>query len=220
LGPRERREREREEVRTRILDAARELFASEGVDSVTMRRIADRIEYSPTAIYFHFRDKEALLAELCDSDFRAFAHGFSLIAQIPDPVERLRAAGKAYVEFGLNHPSHYRLMFMTPKTTEASTIAKGNPEEDAYAFLKGIVAELMAAGRFRDDLTDVDLTAQVIWSAVHGLVSLEIAKCKDEWVEWRPIEERSAVSIDMILRGLLKGGATGSQPVGKDTSAG
>lgn len=204
MGPRERREREREEVRTRILDAARELFANEGVESVTMRRIADRIEYSPTAIYFHFRDKEALLAELCDCDFRAFAHGFTLIAQIPDPVERLRAAGRAYVEFGLNNPSHYRLMFMTPKTTEASSIVKGNPEEDAYAFVRGIVVELMAGGRFRDDLTDVDLAAQVIWSGVHGVVSLEIAKCKDEWVEWRPIEDRSAMTIDMILRGLLK----------------
>lgn len=205
MGPRERREREREEIRTRILDAARELFVSEGVDAVTMRRIADRIEYSPTAIYFHFRDKEALLAELCDCDFRAFAHGFNLIAQIPDPLERLRAAGRAYVEFGLNNPSHYRLMFMTPKTTEpASTIAKGNPEEDAYAFLKGIVAELMAKGRFRDDLTDTDLAAQVIWSGVHGLVSLEIAKCKDEWVDWRPVGARAEIVIDMIVRGLMK----------------
>jgi len=204
LGPRERREREREEVRTRILDAARELFANEGVDSVTMRRIADRIEYSPTAIYFHFRDKEALLAELCDSDFRAFAHGFTLIAQIPDPVERLRAAGRAYVEFGLTNPSHYRLMFMTPKTTPANTIVKGNPEEDAYAFLKGIVAELMASGRFREELIDVDLAVQVIWAGVHGVVSLEIAKCTDEWVDWRPIEERTGAAIEMIVRGLLK----------------
>lgn len=203
MGPKERREREREEIRTRILDAARELFANEGVESVTMRRIADRIEYSPTAIYFHFRDKEALLAELCDCDFRAFAQGFIAIAQIADPVARLRAAGQAYVSFGLNNPSHYRLMFMTPKTAD-STIAKGNPEEDAYAFLKLIVAELMQQGRFRDDITDVDLASQVIWSAVHGLVSLEIAKCKDEWVEWRPIEERSRGMVDMIINGLLK----------------
>ena len=203
MGPRERREREREEIRTRILDAARELFANEGVESVTMRRIADRIEYSPTAIYFHFRDKDALLAELCDCDFRAFAQGFIAISQIADPVERLRAAGQAYVSFGLNNPSHYRLMFMTPKTAE-STIAKGNPEEDAYAFLKVIVAELMEQGRFRDGITDVDLVSQVIWSAVHGLVSLEIAKCKDEWVEWRPIEERSRGIVDMIITGLLK----------------
>jgi AcrR family transcriptional regulator len=204
LGPKERREREREEIRTRILDAARELFANEGVESVTMRRIADRIEYSPTAIYFHFRDKEALLAELCDCDFRSFAHGFAAIAQIPDPVERLRAAGEAYVSFGLNNPSHYRLMFMTPKTTEANTIAKGNPEEDAYAFLKIIVVDLMEQGRFRDDITDSDLAAQVIWSAMHGMVSLEIAKCKDEWVEWRPVADRARATSEMIINGLLK----------------
>jgi AcrR family transcriptional regulator len=195
LGPKERREREREEIRTRILDAARELFVS---------RIADRIEYSPTAIYFHFRDKESLLAELCDYDFRSFAHRFNAIAQIDDPVARLIAAGEAYVSFGINNPSHYRLMFMTPKNTEPNTIAKGNPEEDAYAFLKSIVGELMARGRFRDEITDVDLAVQVIWSAVHGVVSLEIAKCKDEWVEWRPIEERARVASEMMIRGLLK----------------
>lgn len=204
MGPRERREREREEIRTRILDAARELFANEGVESVTMRRIADRIEYSPTAIYFHFRDKESLLAELCDYDFRAFAQQFIAISQIPDPIERLRAAGQAYVSFGLNNPSHYRLMFMTPKVAESNTLVKGNPEEDAYAFLKLIVAELMEQGRFRDDIANADLAAQVIWSAVHGLVSLEIAKCKDEWVEWRPVEERTRAVVDMIINGLLK----------------
>ena len=208
MGPRERREREREEIRGRILDAARELFVSEGFESVTMRRIAEKIEYSPTAIYFHFKDKDALLTELCEHDFREFAHGFNLIAQIPDPVERLRTAGHAYVQFGLTNPSHYRLMFMTPKVLDDAakrvTIDKGNPEEDAYAFLKGIVADLVAGDHFRDGINDVDLAAQVIWSGVHGLVSLEIAKCNDEWIDWRPVEQRAAITIDMILRGLLK----------------
>jgi len=204
LGPKERREREREEIRTRILDAARELFANEGVESVTMRRIADKIEYSPTAIYFHFRDKESLLDELCDCDFRAFAQGFAQIAQIPDPADRLRAAGEAYVSFGLDNPSHYRLMFMTPKSAESKTIEKGNPEEDSYAFLKVIVAELLQQGRFREGLTDVDLLSQVIWSGMHGVVSLEIAKCKDEWVAWRPVEERARLMSDMIIDGLLR----------------
>jgi AcrR family transcriptional regulator len=203
LGPRERREREREEIRTRILDAARELFASEGVESVTMRRIADKIEYSPTAIYFHFRDKEALLTELCDCDFLAFAQGFNVIAAIPDPVERLRQAGYAYVDFGIRNPSHYRLMFMTPKASESKAIAKGNPSEDAYAFLKTIVAELIGSGRMNDGLTDPDLASQVIWSAIHGVVSLEIAKCNDTWVDWRPIEERTRHMVDMILHGVL-----------------
>ncbi len=204
MGPRERREREREEIRTRILDAARELFASEGVESVTMRRVADRIEYSPTAIYFHFRDKDALLAELCDCDFRAFSQNFTEIARIPDPVERLRQAGRAYVAFGLEHPSHYRLMFMTPKTAGSQTIEKGNPEEDAYAFLKAIIVDLGQQGLLREEYDNIDLAAQVIWSAIHGVVALEIAKCNDQWVEWRPMTERTEAMIALIERAVIR----------------
>ena len=203
MGPHERRAREREEIRTLILDAARELFAAEGIEAVTMRRIAEKIEYSPTAIYFHFRDKEALLTELCNIDFRAFAQGFAKMAEIADPIERLRASGYAYIDFGLRNPSHYRLMFMTPKTVSSSEILRGDPTEDAYAFVKGIVVEIKAAGRFRPGLTDVDLLTQVVWSGVHGLVSLEIAKCTDDWVDWRPMEERARVGIDMIIKGLM-----------------
>ena len=204
MGPHERRAREREEIRTLILDAARELFAAEGVEAVTMRRIAEKIEYSPTAIYFHFRDKEALLVELCDTDFRAFAQGFAAMAQIADPVERLRQSGYAYIDFGLKNPSHYRLMFMTPKSVTSKEIVKGDPAEDAYAFVKGIVTEIVATGRFRSDLTDVDLLTQVVWSTVHGVVSLEIAKCNDNWVDWRPIAERSRLAIDMVIDGLAR----------------
>ena len=206
MGPKERREREREEIRTLILDAARELFASEGVDAVTMRRIADRIEYSPTAIYFHFRDKESLLAELCECDFRDFAHGFVALSQIADPLERLRAIGRAYVEFGLANPSHYRWMFMTPKPVNEKTdmSTKGNPEEDAYAFLKQIIGELLEQGRVREGLTNVDLLAQTTWGAIHGIVSLEIAKNQDPWVDWASLEERTDLTIAMIERGLLK----------------
>src|SRR5258706_8452785 len=140
LGTTERRERQREELRGQILDAARELFAELGYDAVTMRKIAERIEYSPTAIYFHFKDKEALLRELCDTDFAALAHEFQKIARIADPMDRLRAIGRAYVAFAVGYPNHYRLMFMTPKPggmrAEDSRLRRGNPEEDAYAFLR------------------------------------------------------------------------------------
>ena len=206
MGPKERREREREEIRARILDAARELFAQEGVESVTMRRIADRIEYSPTAIYFHFRDKESLLSELCACDFRAFAGRFAGAAAIADPLERLRAAGHAYVEFGLTHPSHYRLMFMTPKTTETDQIEKGNPEEDAYAFLTGIIRDAIEQERLRPELTDVALVSQIVWAGVHGVISLAIAKCTDDWVDWAPLEERATLMIDVLLDGLSRKG--------------
>ena len=156
MGTAERREREKQELRTRILDAARELFAEEGYDAVTMRRIAERIEYSPTAIYFHFRDKHALMQELCDEDFGALAGEFQKIAAITDPIDRLRRIGQAYVGFAMSHRNHYRLMFMTPHPEamrpEDSRLTRGNPEEDAYAFLKATVAEAIAAGRLRPEL--------------------------------------------------------------------
>src|SRR5919202_4998419 len=98
MGTRERRAREREETRERILDAAREMFAAQGVEAVTMRAIADRIEYTPTAIYHHFRDKQALISELCDRDYRSLAHHFQRIGRPHAPVERPRALGMAYAE--------------------------------------------------------------------------------------------------------------------------
>jgi AcrR family transcriptional regulator len=206
VGVIERREREKQELRQQILDTAREMFAAEGYEAVTMRKIAEAIEYSPTAIYLYFKDKEELIHELCQSDFRALAKEFQKIAQIPDPVERLKKTGRSYVEFGLAYPNHYRLMFMTPhpEPTAAMTADKGNPEQDAYAFLRVIVRECMAAGRFRDEYADVDLIAQVLWAGVHGIVSLWIAKGCDHWVEWRPVGDLAETMIEMQLRGVLK----------------
>ena len=209
MGPKERREREREEIRTLILDAARELFASDGVEAVTMRRIAEKIEYSPTAIYFHFKDKEALLKELCEHDFRVFAQQFAQLMVIPDPIERLRRAGHAYVNFGFHNRSHYRLMFMTPKFDEHAdpvSAGQGNPAEDAYAFLKSLVTEAVTQGKFKPELTDPELISQVIWAGVHGVISLEIAKCRDAWVDWRPIEARTHLMIDVLIAGLVGSG--------------
>src|SRR6266581_2790999 len=99
MGTNERREREKMELRRKILDTARQMFVSEGYDAVSMRKIAPKIEYSPTAIYLHFKDKEALFAELCSSDFRRLAQTFSSIAEVKDPVARLRRIGQTYLGF-------------------------------------------------------------------------------------------------------------------------
>lgn len=206
MGPKERREREREEIRSVILDAARELFVQDGYESVSMRKIADRIEYSPTAIYFHFKDKEALLKEICAHDFLALAHDMAALQQVADPIERLRGAGHAYIEFGVRNPNHYRLMFMTPHPpvdpSDDLGVQKGNPEEDAYEFVKHIAAEGVAAGRFRDGLTDIELIAQTVWAGVHGVISLQIAKCNDAWVDWRPLEVRAKTMVDALIDGM------------------
>jgi AcrR family transcriptional regulator len=210
MGIAQRKEREKLETREKILDAARELFVSEGYEGVSMRKVAQKIEYSPTAIYVYFQDKEQLFLELCHCDYRRLAESFVMLAQIPDPVERLRKIGHAYMQFGLENPNHYRMMFMTshPPVPEGieKEMGKGNPEEDAYAFLVQTVREALEASAFRPELTDADLIAQTLWAGVHGVVSLQIAKSDDPWVPWHSFEKRAEFVITGLLKGFLKQG--------------
>jgi AcrR family transcriptional regulator len=206
MGPKERREREREEMRDRILDAARELFASEGYEAVTMRRIAQKIEYSATALYAHFADKERLLGALCAADFATLAADLARIARIKDPIERLRKVGHAYIEFGLTHPNHYRIMFMTPHPAieheDEELEKRGNPEQDAYAFLMSIVAEAIETKRFAAEYREPELVSQTIWAGVHGVIALEIAKANDAWITWRPLKKRAHAMVELLIRAL------------------
>ena len=206
MGIEERRERERDEIRAKILDAARELFAKEGYGAVTMRRIAEKIEYSPTAIYGHFADKDALIHELAARDFLELAHQFARLAKINDPIERFTKIGPVYVEFGLAHPNHYQLMFMTPRPISgaaADRIFNGDPAQDAYAFLKHTAAEAIASGRLRSEYKDPELLAQAAWASVHGVVSLHIAKRNDAWIDWRPPRRVARMLAEALFRGLL-----------------
>lgn len=207
MPPKFKTEQERLKTRTAILDAARELFAERGVEAVTMREIARRIGYSPTAIYLHFTDKESLIRELCDTDFLTLARELQAIERIADPIERLRLLGLGYVKFAVTHPNHYRLLFMTPqlpKDLDNSAIEAGNPEQDAYAHLRAMVADAHAANCFRADLDDPDLVAQTLWAGLHGVCSLEIAKRYDCWVEWREFETRVALMQQVLMRGFLR----------------
>ncbi len=206
MGVKERREREKLETRDLILEAARELFVSEGYEGVSMRKVAEKIEYSATAIYVHFADKEDLFRELCHKDFAQLAQVFQSVALPEDPVERLKRIGRTYIEFGRQYPNHYQLMFMTahPQTelNERDCQVKGNPEVDAYALLRQTVQQAIDAGVFRQGMNDAELISQTLWSGVHGVISLEIAKHCDPWVDWRPLEQRVEVILDAVLRGL------------------
>ncbi|MCC6132703.1 MAG: TetR/AcrR family transcriptional regulator [Acidobacteria bacterium] len=205
MGITERKEREKQAVRTRILDAARELFIRDGYEAVTMRRIAEAIEYSPTTIYLHFKDKDALIRELCRTDFALFGAAFRQAGEERDPIERIRKSGHAYIRFGVEHPNHYRLLFMTPSqmsATEHEEFHQKEPELDAYAFLKQAVEEALAAGRFRQELTDSDLISQVLWAGVHGVVALHITMGVSGFPGWRPLEEIAGAVIDNQLLGL------------------
>jgi AcrR family transcriptional regulator len=207
MGSAERRTRERAETRERILEAAREMFVEQGYEATTMRAIADRIEYTPTAIYHHFLNKEALLAELSAADFRALGAAFQKIGRIADPIERLRRCGQAYVEFGLRHPMQYQFMFMTRKPPGFMKDLKSNdPSEDAYGFLRHTCADAIAAGRLRPEYGNADEVALMAWSALHGFLSLRIVKHQDDWLEWGDPKSTADRICSALLEGVLREG--------------
>lgn len=205
MGSTERRQRHKLELREKILDAARELFNARGYDAVTMREIAARIEYSATALYAHFADKQTLLSELCREDFSHFGETLVAFASVRDPVERVCRAGLAYFEFAEKHPEHYRLMFMTERPPlSPGDCERGDPTRNAYVFLRQMIADLKSAGALRPGLDDVDQVAQTAWAAVHGAVALDLTIDRTgPWLDFKPRPERVAGVLDLVLSGLL-----------------
>jgi AcrR family transcriptional regulator len=207
MGSNERRERERLAMREQILNAARELFATRGYEAVTMREIGKRIEYSATALYNHFADKEALVRELCRRDFSDFAQRFlSAVVGSKSPVESMCRAGLVYLGFAEQFPQHYRLMFMTP-LPEAPPEAgeREDPRMNAYVFLRQLVDALLVGNYLRKDLTDPDLVAQTIWAMVHGTAALELTLDKQEaWLDFKPRRARFAEALRTLTRAILR----------------
>jgi AcrR family transcriptional regulator len=205
----ERREREKQEVRELILITAQKLFVELGYEGVTMRTVATRIDYSPTAIYSYFSDKEALFQELCERDFTELLEAVQKLAVIANPLDRLMSCGRAYIEFAVTHPNHYRLMFMTPLNSGASmsrdSEGKSSAIEGAYQFLRSLVHECLEAEFFLPQLADVDLIAQTLWAGVHGVAALEITACKQSGVPWRKLQDRSGLLLQSIMRGMSAG---------------
>ena len=204
MGVKERRQRERTQVREKILDAALDVFAQDGADGVTMRALADAIEYSPPVIYAHFRDKEAIIQELCYRQLRSLAQQFANFGAL-DPVERLRRIGYVYADFAVDHPSHFRFLFLTPHQLSLDDdAAKDDPEQNAYAFLKQTVKDGLAAGVFRSEYTDAEEIAQLCWGSAHGFVALHNIKEQNSWIDWREPRKSAHRLVDVTLAGLVK----------------
>jgi AcrR family transcriptional regulator len=204
-----RRERERLELRTKIFDAARELFASQGYEAVTLRKIAETINYSPTTIYSYFKDKESLISEIVAHDFKEYTQAFSSCASIEDPWQRLKCAGRIYMSWGIAHPYHYRMMFMSPPAVSEANKKTVEPLSDpsiheAYAFLQSTVREAIAKGYFHPDFSDEELLVQMLWAGMHGIVTLAIAQGRDARISWKSPEEISETMMNVFMRGLKR----------------
>jgi AcrR family transcriptional regulator len=200
MGITERREREREGIRKKILDAARQLFEAEGYDKVTMRRIAEAIEYSPTTIYLHFEDKDDLVRALCHEDFGRLLEALSLLPPAADPVETIRQLGRAYVGFAVDNPNHFRFMFMSAHPKD-ETFGPTDPGWRSFGALLEAVKHAIEAGRLRpmDPLT----AAQVLWMNVHGIAAALVAMPPAQWPHGPAAPDLVEQVIENGIRGLL-----------------
>jgi AcrR family transcriptional regulator len=202
MGIAERRAREKDELRQKILDAATELFLKNGYESVTMRGIADRIEYAPSTIYLHFKNKIEIVAAICQETFE------TLIERLEEtenqglgPIDSLKAGMRCYIQFGLDHPRQYQLVFGDANAAEVSaTIESIQLGEQALAFLARALVRCQEAGLF--PATDAGADAIVVWSQMHGTTAILINDYGRYEFPWPPREAVIERSIDLIVRGL------------------
>jgi AcrR family transcriptional regulator len=198
-----RRARQKAQLRQEIIDAARDILAREGYEQLSMRKVAERIEYSPTAIYLHFEDKRDLVFQVCEETFGKLVSELeSLDAEFKDPVARLREGLRRYVAFGLRHPQHYLATFVAVPTEQLPEDIEryNNPESNgmrALGILRESVLACVEAGKFRK--VDPDVTARALWAALHGITSLLIQMPNFAWGDQKAIVESV---IDTAIEGL------------------
>ncbi|MCY1083100.1 TetR/AcrR family transcriptional regulator [Archangium lansingense] len=157
------------------MSAAREMVVREGFAALSMRKLAEAIEYAPATLYLHFESREDLARELSVRGFQQLLEFLAPAARVEEPLERLAEVARAYVRFGLEQPETYRLIFMEdPKLT---TALFGEGQDDlgakAFALLVKPLEELKAGGRLAAD-ADTRQLAEVLWAGVHGIVSLKL----------------------------------------------
>lgn len=171
---RHRQDREKQELRRAILDAAGELFLEQGYERFSLRKVAERIGYSPTTIYLYFRDKDDLLFNVVDEGFVRFSQQLMVEAERQeDPWERIIALGRAYVAFGLQNPVYYQLMFMQRTDFLMHPSAgESQPRIASFRVLRQAIQQAIDAGILRPG--DAENYSDVLWALVHGMVSLAI----------------------------------------------
>jgi AcrR family transcriptional regulator len=183
-------------LRDQIRDTARDLFAREGYESVSMRRIGSEIGCSPMAIYRHYENKEELLLSICEETFSRMIQLLDETRLQPGPaLERLRRCMRTIVDFHLSHPNHYKVTFMTlmpPGSVAQRKVAIGQRAMDR---LRAGVRECAADKGLE---IDVEMAAQIIRVAMHGLASLLITT--SQCYPWKAPERMKDETIAMVTR--------------------
>lgn len=200
MGVKERKERDKIEMRDKILQSAHRLFLDRGFEEVSIRNIAEAIEYSPATIYLYFKDKDEIFYALHGEAFKIFNSNLSLLETIKDPFEKLIAMGEAYLHFSNEHPKYYEIMFITESPMECEeNLDRWQEGQKALQYLEGILRECQQVGRFQG--MDSQVLAFSIWSYMHGMCSLWLrqrVRCYPE-VDRERIRQQSFENFKLML---------------------
>ena len=200
MGIAERKEKQKLEIRKAILEASMQLFVEEGFGNVSIRRIADIIEYSPTTIYLYFKDKDEIFFNLHDIGFQKMQEMNKNLDDIHNPLLRLHKMGENYIRFGMENPEYYDLMFIQrePMNKLTEMGCEWENGDAALTRLKTTIIECMEKGYIEKN--DPGLLSLSVWSTVHGLVSLAIRQRLEKLV---PQEELVLPTIMQTLNWLI-----------------
>jgi len=204
-----RRQKNKDELRRAILDAARKIFVAGGYENFSMRKLAQRIEYSPGSLYLHFKNKEELFDSLVEESFARLLKTLTDMqngSEEQNPTKELKKGLRAYVDFGLRNPNDYRFAFMLRPPLEKRPYTV----HQAFEALRYMVRRCVEEKWFR--AVHVETTAQAMWACVHGITSLLIQRPDFPWVvKKRLIGQVIDSAVDSLLRAPDETAAVGVQ---------
>jgi AcrR family transcriptional regulator len=197
MGVQERRARQKASIREEILDAARTLFVKEGYEHVSMRKIAEKIEYAPGTIYLYFRDKAEIMERLCEETFSKLLRKMQALNNDPsNPLEGLRRGLRTYIQFGIDNPNHYVVTFVQAKQLPEDHHPKAG--EQCFNHLRAAVRRCIEADQLNCE--DTEEVAQAIWAGAHGIVTLLIS-CNFPFIEQTRLIDRV---VYILIEGIRK----------------
>jgi len=202
MGTRERQQRDRDRTRDAILTAARDLFVTDGYPNVSMRKIAERIEYSPAAIYGYFPSKDDIFFALAEEGFRSLAdHVVGTIQDLADPLDRLRQGLLAFYAFSKLNPEFFALMFLDRSVPNlAQDFERFEFFQQVTAAAEADVRVCIERGQFSKELNPA-AALHVLWVGVLGAATIGLSQ------RLAPGEDPDALARD-LLESLLAGFTT------------
>jgi AcrR family transcriptional regulator len=204
MGITERKERQKAELREQILAVARRIIRDDGFAALTMRKIAEAIEYSPATIYLHFAGRDEIALALVRDGFAKLVAHMAPALREDDPLQRIDAIGRAYLDFAQREPETYRLIFMEDERFASPIMLALKASDDdtgdaAFGLLLDTVRELIDRGIYRP--LNPRAVAALLWSSLHGIAALKLS-CSAYPFEGS-IAQPGELMMDILARGLL-----------------